>query len=76
MEVTGHAGYDQSGRDIVCAACSIVVQALAVALWASQPCDSGATRGAELSVRPVGFGRKRGPCGPCPEGTKRPGEWE
>ena len=32
MEVTGHAGYDQSGRDIVCAACSIIVQALAASL--------------------------------------------
>lgn len=34
LEVTGHAGFDQSGRDIVCAACSIIVQALAAALEA------------------------------------------
>ncbi len=64
LEVTGHAGFDQSGRDIVCAACSIIVQALAAALEARLVDGSDATRGAELSVRPVGFGRKRGPCGP------------
>ena len=32
MRVEGHAGYDSTGRDIVCAACSVLVQALASSL--------------------------------------------
>lgn len=32
MTVTGHAGYAEFGKDIVCSACSILVQSLAAAL--------------------------------------------
>lgn len=33
MQVSGHAGYDGGGRDIVCAACSVLVQAAGNALY-------------------------------------------
>lgn len=78
MEVTGHAGYDQSGRDIVCAACSIIVQALAAALGARLVGDSGAQGGqgpaqSGAAQTPVGSKARAAEDGSCDPWGEEPG---
>lgn len=55
LKASGHAGYKREGDDPVCAACSVLVQALAAALCERKPAIAGKiyledAEGAEASV--------------------------